>query len=263
LSRRKDVEKFQSEVEKYNERVVVNSTELKGCEEKIAGRKYNREEHEVMQHEYEAMLQKRDSQNRMYGEKETLFQIFDRNILQAGALGKELKTKEKRKENLELMKSLFRGSGFVNYISTVYLSQLVDHANIRFRHLTRQHLKLELSDNNEFLVRDFMNGGNLRSVKTLSGGQMFQCALSLALALSDSVQHRNKAEHNFFFLDEGFGALDKEALEVVFKTLKNLQKENRIVGIISHVDEMQQEVEINLKVINDPERGSLIINSWE
>ncbi|MBN2262548.1 MAG: hypothetical protein JW735_06540, partial [Prolixibacteraceae bacterium] len=67
----------------------------------------------------------------------------------------------------------------------------------------------------------------------------------------------------FFFLDEGFGSLDKESLTIVFETLKTLHKENRIVGLISHVEEMQQEIDNYVKVNNSPEQGSIIQCSWE
>jgi len=91
--------------------------------------------------------------------------------------------------------------------------------------LTRQKLSLELSDDNSFIIRDFLNDGKTRSVKTLSGGQTFQAALSLSLALADDIHKISGAEENFFFLDEGFGSLDKEALGIVFDTLKALRKE--------------------------------------
>ena len=59
------------------------------------------------------------------------------------------------------------------------------------------------------------------------------------------------------------GSLDKEALQVVFDTLKSLQKENRIIGIISHVEDLQQEVDTHLTIMNDEENGSMIKMSWE
>jgi exonuclease SbcC len=124
-------------------------------------------------------------------------------------------------------------------------------------------MSLELADDNTFQVRDFMNGGKVRSVKTLSGGQTFQAALSLALALADSIQNFTDSAQNFFFLDEGFGSLDKDSLDIVFDTLKSLRKENRIVGVISHVEEMQQEIDTHLRIVNHEERGSLINVSWE
>jgi exonuclease SbcC len=184
-------------------------------------------------------------------------------------LTEKLKEKEKlitEKEKLELramdlstLKSLFRGSGFVNYASRLYLQNLCGIANQRFTQLTRQKLRLELSEENSFEVRDFLNDGKLRSVKTLSGGQTFQASLSLALGLADSLQQLARTEENFFFLDEGFGSLDKESLQIVFDALKSLRSENRVVGVISHVEEMQQEIDNYIKVELDAEIGSIIV----
>jgi exonuclease SbcC len=140
----------------------------------------------------------------------------------------------------------------------VYLQELCHAATERFYKLTRQKLSLEVTDDNNFQVRDFLNGGKVRNVKTLSGGQTFQAALSLSLALADSIQKITESNQNFFFLDEGFGSLDKESLSIVFDTLKSLRKENRIVGVISHVEEMQQEIDNYLKIVMDEEHGSII-----
>lgn len=167
-----------------------------------------------------------------------------------------------RRQDLKKMDEMFRAQGFVNYVSSVYLKNLCESANERFFKLTNNQLKLELDDKNNFLVRDYLNGGEVRSVKTLSGGQTFQAALSLALALSDNIQHLTKAKQNLFFLDEGFGTLDKDSLQTVFKTLKALRSENRVVGIISHVEELQQEVDTYIRA-EASENGSRIVRSWE
>ena len=73
-----------------------------------------------------------------------------------------------------------------------------------------------------------------------------------------TIQQVTESRQNFFFLDEDSRSLDKESLNIVFDTLKSLRKENRIVGVISHVEEMQQEIDAHLTVENHPERGSLI-----
>src|SRR5690606_32974376 len=99
-------------------------------------------------------------------------------------------------------------------------------------------------------------------VQTLSGGQTFQASLCLALALAESVQQKAGTRQNFFFLDEGFGSLDRESLQTVFDTLQSLRHGNRIVGIISHVEELQKEIQHNIYVGLDPEKGSLISYSW-
>ncbi|MDP4184775.1 MAG: SbcC/MukB-like Walker B domain-containing protein, partial [Bacteroidota bacterium] len=167
-----------------------------------------------------------------------------------------------RAQDIVEMKNLFRGNQFVNYISTVYLRNLCKTANERFYKLTRQKLNLELTEDNGFQVRDFMNEGKVRSVKTLSGGQTFQASLSLALSLADSIHKVSPGYENFFFLDEGFGTLDKDSLDIVFETLKSLKKENRIVGVISHVEDMQQEIATYLRVRNNETEGSYITPSW-
>ncbi|MGA9115844.1 MAG: SbcC/MukB-like Walker B domain-containing protein, partial [Bacteroidota bacterium] len=163
-----------------------------------------------------------------------------------------------RGADIEVLKKLFRASGFVNYVSTVYLQDICRAANERFSRLTRQKLSLEITGENAFQVRDFMNDGQTRSAKTLSGGQMFQASLSLALALGDRIQTLAGTDQNFFFLDEGFGSLDREALQVVFETLASLRRENRIVGIISHVDELQQEIPAHIRVRNTEESGTIV-----
>ena len=171
---------------------------------------------------------------------------------------KDLAQVQKRSDNLKIMTNLFKGAGFVQYASSIYLRQLCDHANIRFHRMTRNQLSLQLNENNDFEIVDYLNEGRKRSVKTLSGGQSFQVSLSLALALAESVQSNAKAERNFFFIDEGFGTQDPESVQVVFETLLSLQKENRIVGIISHVEELKEKMPISLNIRKDEERGSLI-----
>ncbi len=166
---------------------------------------------------------------------------------------------QKRADNLKIMKSLFDQSGFVKYVSSIYLKQLCDNANVRFHRMTRNQLSLQLSDTNEFEIIDYLNEGRSRSVKTLSGGQSFQVSLSLALALAESVQADAQAQRNFFFIDEGFGTQDAESVNTVFETLTNLQKENRIVGIISHVEELQERMPISLTIEKDEEKGSYVV----
>ncbi len=170
----------------------------------------------------------------------------------------ELDKLQKRATNLQTMRNLFNSAGFVQYVSSIYLKQLCDNANVRFHRMTRNQLSLQINENNEFEIVDYLNEGKSRSVKTLSGGQAFQVSLSLALALAESVQTNAKSEKNFFFIDEGFGTQDADAVNIVFETLMGLQKENRIVGIISHVDELKDRIPVALQVTKDEEKGSLI-----
>lgn len=169
---------------------------------------------------------------------------------------------QKRAINIQLMSNLFKGSGFVNYVSAIYLRNLCEMANARFHRLTKNQLSLQLNESNEFEIIDYLNNGKPRSVKTLSGGQSFQVSLSLALALAESVQSLSKSNKNFFFIDEGFGTQDSESVNTVFETLNDLHKENRIVGIISHVEELQERIPVSVTIVKDIERGSLLETSF-
>lgn len=163
-----------------------------------------------------------------------------------------------RKSNLTMLENLFRGSGFVNYVSSIHLQHLCENANQRFHRLTKNNLSLAVNENNEFEIVDFLNNGHRRSVKTLSGGQAFQASLCLALALAENIQSMSKTNKNFFFIDEGFGTQDSESMNTVFETLQYLNRHHRIVGIISHVEELKERIPRAITVINDPEKGSLL-----
>jgi exonuclease SbcC len=250
-------------VTNFKEKLSEWKNQTKNVEEEINGREYNPEAHEKLKVEIQSLSEQANQKNQELGRVEELLNKLKIDIEKQKDLRKQLDALGLRGENIKTLKSLFKASGFVNYISSVYLQNLCNAANDRFFRLTRQKLSLEIMDDNNFIVRDYMNGGKTRSVKTLSGGQTFQAALSLALALADNIQKITESNQNFFFLDEGFGSLDKESLGVVFDTLKTLRKENRVVGVISHVEEMQQEIDIHLRIENDEKEGSLIRRSWE
>ena len=262
LSESMDLEGEKQKLADFREGLLRVKTLLEQLQQEIGLRIYDPELHQKMVTEITLLQEQVAEKNREQGKTAELFKKLENDLENQASLRKELEQLESRAENLRTMKSLFKASGFVNYISSVYLQNLCNAANDRFFRLTRQKLSLEISPDNSFQVRDFLNGGKVRSIKTLSGGQTFQAALSLALALADNIQKITESNQNFFFLDEGFGSLDKESLAVVFDTLKTLRKENRIVGVISHVEEMQQEIGVHLHIENDENRGSLICKSW-
>ncbi|WP_372775186.1 AAA family ATPase [Mangrovibacterium sp.] len=257
-----DLEREKKRLAQFNDSLVRSKSQVEQLQKEIGDRVYDSEAHQKMLREIAERNALLKQQNQELGKTQELLKKLQKDLESQAVLRKELEKLELRAENIKTMKSLFKASGFVNYISSVYLQNLCHSANDRFFQLTRQKLSLEITPDNSFQVRDFMNGGKVRSVKTLSGGQTFQAALSLALALADNIQKITESNQNFFFLDEGFGSLDKESLTVVFETLKSLRKENRIVGVISHVEEMQQEIDVHLRIDNHIEKGSLIYSNW-
>jgi exonuclease SbcC len=262
LSREMALEQENQKLTDFKNKLAICGEQAANLQKEVGERVYDAEAHRKLLAEIMGTNTQVQQKNQELGKVAELLKKLQKDLENQAVLRKQLEVLEFRAENLRTLKSLFKGSGFVNYISSVYLQNLCNAANDRFFQLTRQKLSLEITADNNFQVRDFMNGGKLRSVKTLSGGQTFQAALSLALALADNIQKITESNQNFFFLDEGFGSLDKESLSVVFDTLKSLRRENRIVGVISHVEEMQQEIEVHLRVENDEERGSKIYPNW-
>ncbi len=257
-----NIETERKKIDDYKLSSATNKTRLEELSEKIAKREYKEEEHLKLQEELQKINTDIKENNQILGETRNKITTLEKAITSQKELMQKKEALKLRAEDIKVMKSLFKSSGFVDYISSVYLENLCQSANERFRKMTRQQLSLELSENNIFQVRDFMNGGKIRSVKTLSGGQTFQASLALALALADNIQKTGTTNENFFFLDEGFGSLDKESLGIVFETLKSLRKENRIVGVISHVEELQQEIPNYILIKNDEENGSNVKTSW-
>jgi exonuclease SbcC len=256
-----DLEKTKSEIASYRTQLEAARSQKLKLDADLAGREYPAPEHKAVKEQLTNLQVQTDEINQQMGKLKISLATLEKNLKALETFKKEQDRLCLRANNLNTLKNLFRGAGFVNFASRAYLENIVVAANTRFRKLTRQHLELVLDEDNNFMLRDHMNEGRLRSIKTLSGGQTFQASLSLALALADNVNLQVEADQNFFFLDEGFGSLDKESLGIVFETLKSLRKENRIVGVISHVEEMQQEIDTHLVISMDDAEGSIIRSS--
>ena len=138
------------------------------------------------------------------------------------------------------------------YIQMNYFERIISKANIRFMIMSngQYELKRKVDAENrqsqsglELNVIDHYNGSE-RSIKTLSGGEAFKAALSLALGLSDEIQScAGGIQIDAMFIDEGFGSLDEESLNQAINVLHNLTEGDRMIGIISHVSEIKERIE--------------------
>lgn len=251
LDSREQIQAFEVQFE-----VVKNSVYT--LEEKLKGLSFDQELFAKQQDKIVLLEQQVKEATEVVAKLAGDIERLDRDFAKKQELQKQFEAFDKRLKNISVLKNMFDSAGFVNYVSSIYLRNLCDMANQRFHRLTNNQLSLQLNENNDFEIIDYLNEGKSRSVKTLSGGQSFQVSLSLALALAESVQSLSKSNKNFFFIDEGFGTQDTESVNIVFETLSNLHKENRIVGIISHVDELQERMPISLSIVKDEEKGSII-----
>jgi DNA repair protein SbcC/Rad50 len=258
LNQQLDIDAERKAIEDFKSNLKTMEEQLQVLRKDYGNHAYDVEKHKEVTAKIKEIEEKLNFQRSEEGRIGSLLKKAQEDLAKKINLLKEQENLEIREKHLGDLAGLFRGNGFVDFVSSVHLQNLCNNANVRFHKMTRQALHLELGDDNSFWVRDVLNGGRSRLLKTLSGGQKFQAALSLALALADNIHTLTESKHNFFFLDEGFGSLDKESLQVVFETLKSLRKENRIVGIISHVEDLQQEIDRYLMVKNDEELGSVI-----
>jgi exonuclease SbcC len=152
-------------------------------------------------------------------------------------------------DRLETLGRLLRGDRFVEYLANDYLQELVLGASEHLKRLTSDRYTLALDDDGGFLIRDDDGGGAMRPVSSLSGGETFMTSLALALALSAQVQARSARPLEFFFLDEGFGTLDREALDRVMTAIESIRTDTRVIGVISHVPGVRERVPCYLEVL--------------
>ncbi len=139
------------------------------------------------------------------------------------------------------------GAKFRNFAQGLTLAHLVYLANKQLECLHgRYQLQCQKNDKLALEVLDTWQADTVRDTKTLSGGESFLVSLALALALSDLVS--NKTSIDSLFLDEGFGTLDNETLEVALSALDNLNASGKMIGVISHVEAMKERIAVQIKV---------------
>jgi exonuclease SbcC len=146
---------------------------------------------------------------------------------------------------------------FERYVLGVMLDEVLESAASRLKKMSRGryslHRALALQDGRrvaglDLNVMDHWTG-HARSVATLSGGEGFLAALALALGLADVIQSTTGGIHlEAVFIDEGFGSLDPEALEMAMRALEDLRQSGRMVGLISHVAELKERIDTRVEV---------------
>ncbi|MDQ3878979.1 MAG: SMC family ATPase, partial [Actinomycetota bacterium] len=152
-----------------------------------------------------------------------------------------------------------RNDSIVQFLQAEALGVLAGAASAHLEELSSTRYRLAYEDD-RFYVVDAWNGDERRNVKTLSGGETFLASLALALALSEQVQLLAVVEHkqlDSLFLDEGFDTLDAETLDVVVSAIGRLGDSGRLVGVITHVDELAARLPVKIEVTKSP-RGSTI-----
>jgi exonuclease SbcC len=153
----------------------------------------------------------------------------------------------KRFDKLHSLIGHSEGKKYREFVQALSFEMVIHHANKQLESMFDRYLLIMDKDMPlELNVIDNYQAGEIRSTKNLSGGESFIISLALALGLSKIVS--SKVNVDSLFLDEGFGTLDSEALEIALETLSNLKQTGKLIGIISHMEALKERIPTQIKV---------------
>ncbi|PRO64480.1 AAA family ATPase [Alkalicoccus urumqiensis] len=225
---------------------------------------------DAFQAKLEALKEEAAEAKARWTNDEALVTLLENAREKLAATAGEIEAKEKQAAVIEDVYDTVRGQNskkisFERYVQIEFLENIIAAANERLHRMTAGQFQLVRSDRQESRgkqsglsldVYDAYTGQN-RDVKTLSGGEKFNASLSMALGMSDVIQsYQGGIQIDTMFIDEGFGSLDEESLHKVMDTLIDLQKSGRLIGVISHVQEMKTVFPAVLNVTKAPDGHS-------
>ena len=262
--------KLEREEKEYESQCLRQQSEQKLLEKQVSGKTYTdtTELNEQLKAEKQALKEA----EKTYMELHTAYEN-DRSVLQNCAVylekGKNLESEDQVIKSLsKTANGRLSGSAkidFETYIQRQYFKQIIHEANKRLLTMSNHQFILKLKEEantgrktNEGLdlsVYSLVTDSE-RDVKTLSGGESFLAALAMALGLSDIVERSAGAIHpDMMFIDEGFGSLDAQSRQQAIEVLAELAGDSRMVGIISHVTELKEQIDRKL-VVSRTDKGS-------
>ena len=262
--------KLEREEKEYESQCLRQQSEQKLLEKQVSGKTYTdtTELNEQLKAEKQALKEA----EKTYMELHTAYEN-DRSVLQNCAVylekGKNLESEDQVIKSLsKTANGRLSGSAkidFETYIQRQYFKQIIHEANKRLLTMSNHQFILKLKEEantgrktNEGLdlsVYSLVTDSE-RDVKTLSGGESFLAALAMALGLSDIVERSAGAIHpDMMFIDEGFGSLDAQSRQQAIEVLGELAGDSRMVGIISHVTELKEQIDRQL-VVSRTDKGS-------
>ncbi|MGI6544476.1 MAG: SbcC/MukB-like Walker B domain-containing protein [Limnochordia bacterium] len=256
-----DREALQVKIQEYQDELKRWCQEENRLERLLAGRSMSQAEWEERQARLDTARARRDAALQAYAVAEQSYKELSERCERWQLLEKQAAALRSRKARLDELASLLRGNALVDFLAEQQLQQVAFDASAYLGKLTAYRYAVEVGSDGSFIIRDDANGGYRRAVHTLSGGETFLTSLALALALSSQIQLQGKYPLEFFFLDEGFGSLDQELLDVAMTALERLHLNRLHVGIISHVPELRNRILRRLIIEGavPGERGSRIV----
>ena len=175
----------------------------------------------------------------------------------AGELRQEIETATGTAAVAESLAKHLRADGFERWMMVGAIADLVAGANSILDELSRSSYSLHSDEDGSFDIVDHRNADEIRPVATLSGGETFLVSLALALSLAETLAAAGGSKLDAIILDEGFGTLDDESLDVVASVLESLTMSGLMVGIITHVKALANRAPVRFVVNKGPEGSSV------
>ncbi len=243
-----EIEVLKVKIDNYNDSLAKIKGAIESISKKIGNRELSEEQWIAIQEEKEEKEVKVKEFNEIKIKLQEELKVIEEKMIELKGL---LKQKEELDHKLALLNDLdklFKGKKFVEFVAATRLKYVSLEASKKLKEITNGNYGLEVDEDGRFIIRDYKNGGAERDASTLSGGETFLASLSLALALSAEIQLKGTAPLELFFLDEGFGTLDDNLLEVVMSSLERIHNDKLKVGIISHVESIKSRVPVKLLI---------------
>lgn len=269
-----ETEQLQKEVQKYGEKKASAQSLRNAAQKAVAGKEHPdmemlEKECQAAQETYQNAFKDFDEIKALYKDNQTIYDKLKPRNKECIAVASEY-------NRLERLYKLFSGTisggrmDLETYVQRYYLEQILYAANRRFQEMSAGQFELRMTDLEkagegknkglDLMVYSTITG-KTREIRTLSGGESFMAALALSLGMADQIQQNAAALNlDIMFIDEGFGSLDEHSRSQAVKVLKEMAGGSRLVGIISHVTELKQEIDNQLLVSRD-ENGSHI--KWQ
>ena len=247
----KDKENLSGQIKALNEKLKeLAEVDMESCQEKL----------EILRNEREDCRQK----------KEKIASRINANSKALNGINEKLSSIEAVERKYQMVKNLSDTANgnllgkekikLETYVQAFYFDRVVQRANVRFLEMSGGHYELKRADSTgdkkgdkalDLSIIDHYTGTE-RSVKTLSGGESFEAALSMALAFSEEItESAGGIKLDTLFVDGGFGSLDEVSLVKAIQALENISEGNRLVGIISHVGELKKRIDKQIVVTKE------------
>ena len=238
---------MKEEIEKHKNDTVYVLKMILDYKEQLKNRNFSKEKFENLAERDKIVNMCLEKNICLLGEITKSIEIFNINKKRAEEILKEKEKIEKKLNPAKEMTELLKGRKFLDFLSAGKLQSITRIASETLQRITNGRYRINVDEKSDFSIMDNFNSA-VRKPQSLSGGETFMVSLCLALALANQIQLKGKSKLEFFFLDEGFGTLDSELLEIVFSVLENLKAEGMTVGIITHVEEIKNRVARKLMV---------------